>query len=58
MRRITSRAGLVVVFLFLLRPLALAEEKIRVKVVKYDELANAVRQSKGKVVVVNFWAWW
>jgi hypothetical protein len=35
-----------------------AEEKIGVKVVKYAGLAQAVKQFRGKVVVIDFWADW
>ena len=28
----------------------------KVKVVKYDDLGKAIRQLRGKVVVVDFWA--
>jgi thiol:disulfide interchange protein len=35
-----------------------AEDKVELKVVKYPELAKTVRQLKGKVVVVDFWADW
>jgi hypothetical protein len=34
------------------------QEKVNVRVVKYDGLAETVRQLKGKVVVVDFWAHW
>jgi hypothetical protein len=39
-----------------LRGTALAENKVETKVVKYVGLADAVKQLKGKVVVVDFWA--
>lgn len=32
------------------------EDAVKLKVVKYADLADAVRQQKGKVVVVDFWA--
>ena len=38
--------------------LARAEDKIEVKVVKYADLAKTVKQQKGKVVVIDFWAEW
>jgi hypothetical protein len=38
--------------------LALAEDKVDVKVVKYPELAATIKNLKGKVVVVDFWADW
>jgi len=39
-----------------LRGTALAENKVETKVVKYVGLADAIKQLKGKVVVVDFWA--
>lgn len=30
--------------------------KVELKVVKYDELKEAIKKFKGKVVVVDFWA--
>jgi hypothetical protein len=35
---------------------ARAAENVNVKVVKYAGLADAVKQLKGKVVIVDFWA--
>src|SRR5262245_15414996 len=41
----------------LLLPAALrAEDKIEIKVVKFDGLEKAIADAKGKVVVVDFWA--
>jgi hypothetical protein len=37
---------------------ARAEDKVDVKVVNYPDLAKTVKQLKGKVVVVDFWAEW
>ena len=37
---------------------ARAEDNVEVKVVKYPDLAKTVKQLKGKVVVVDFWAEW
>jgi len=37
---------------------ARAEDKVELKVVKYPELAKTVRQFKGKVIVIDFWADW
>ena len=50
----------VAVLLFFSVPSAdlIAQEKVDVKVVKYQELADTIRQLKGKVVVVDFWANW
>ena len=43
----------------LAQPLALDhKKKVEVRVVKYDELADTIRELKGKVVVVDFWAHW
>jgi thiol-disulfide isomerase/thioredoxin len=56
MRR-TPRAGLVALLALLAAP-ALADEKdekVPVKVMKYDDLANLVKKNKGKVIVVDFW---
>ena len=41
---------------FLLVPPALAAPPVAVKVVRYDGLSDLVKQNKGKVVVVDFWA--
>jgi hypothetical protein len=32
------------------------QSKVDLKVVKYDELKEAIKKFKGKVVVVDFWA--
>jgi hypothetical protein len=37
---------------------ALAEDKIDVKVAKYEDLATTIKKLKGKVVVIDFWADW
>jgi hypothetical protein len=37
---------------------ARAQEPVDLKVVKYDGLADAVRQLRGRVVVIDFWANW
>jgi thiol-disulfide isomerase/thioredoxin len=34
------------------------QDKIELKVVKYDELGDAINHLKGKVVVVDIWAYW
>ena len=36
----------------------IAQEKVEVRAVKYKDLADTIRQLKGKVVVVDFWANW
>ncbi len=52
------RSGLVLLItLFLVRPVGAADQ-VEVKVVKYKGLADAVKEAKGKIVVVDFWAWW
>lgn len=35
---------------------SLAADKVEVKVVKYAGLGEVIKQLKGKVVVVDFWA--
>jgi thiol-disulfide isomerase/thioredoxin len=35
-----------------------AADKVKVRVVKYPELAETIRQNKGKVIIVDFWAEW
>jgi hypothetical protein len=37
-------------------PAVLAADKVELRLAKYTELGDAVRQQKGKVVVVDFWA--
>jgi len=44
--------------LFVPNAYLIAQEKVDVKVVKYEQLADTIRQLKGKVVVVDFWANW
>ncbi len=36
----------------------LAQDRIDLKVVKYDELGRMVKEARGKVVVVDLWALW
>lgn len=33
-----------------------AQDRVEVKVVKYAGLADTIKQLKGKVIVVDFWA--
>ncbi len=33
-----------------------AEPEVNLKVVKYDQLGDVIRQLRGKVVAVDFWA--
>ena len=37
---------------------AQAADKVELKVVKYPELAKTIKQFKGKVIVIDFWADW
>ena len=37
---------------------ARAADKVELKTVKYAGLADAVKQARGKIVVVDFWAEW
>ena len=55
MRAALSVLGWSVLFLLAGTP-TLGQEKVDVKVVSYEELGDIVRQLKGKVVVVDFWA--
>ena len=58
MRLIPSRIAIMLgMLVFSGTPLS-AREDIGVRVVKYSELADAVRQLRGKVVVIDFWAHW
>ena len=52
------RAGFVALAALILAGPAVAQEKVEVKVVKYDELTATIKKHKGKVVVVDFWADW
>jgi thiol:disulfide interchange protein len=37
---------------------ASVQSKVEVKVVKYPELAQTIKQLKGKVIVMDLWADW
>jgi thiol:disulfide interchange protein len=53
------RAGFVALSTFLVLAVpALAQDKVEVKVAKYDELAATIKKLKGKVIVIDFWADW
>jgi hypothetical protein len=55
------RCGVLLALLALVPGLTLpakAGDKVELKVVKYAGLADTIRQAKGKVVVVDFWADW
>jgi hypothetical protein len=55
MRTVRCCAGLALLALaFGLAPVR-AQDKVEIKVVKYQGLADAVKAQKGKVVVVDFW---
>jgi hypothetical protein len=53
-----NRVGWLLFYVLLMILPARAEDKVNVKVVKYADLAATVRQAKGKIVVVDFWASW
>ena len=55
MRARLGGLGLALVLLWVGTP-SPGQGKVDVKVVKYEELGDIVRQLKGKVVVVDFWA--
>ena len=52
---LTRRAAVAALLTLAIAP-ALAQEKVDLKVVKYDGLARIVGDLKGKVVVVDLWA--
>jgi hypothetical protein len=53
------RAGLVALAtLFVPVIPATAQDKVDVKVVKYDDLTTTIKKLKGKVIVIDFWADW
>lgn len=58
------RWGLGALMLALLAPLAAApapkpaDDKVTLRSVSYAELGDTLRSLKGKVVVVDFWAFW
>jgi thiol-disulfide isomerase/thioredoxin len=52
--RLTRWAAVAAVALFAAVP-ALAEDKVELKVLKYDELTKIIKDAKGKVIVVDFW---
>jgi hypothetical protein len=43
---------------FFLLATAFAEDKVDVKVAKYADLTDMIKQRKGKVIVTDFWADW
>lgn len=54
MRR-TPWAGLVALLVLFAAPAFAADDKVEVKVMKYQDLKDLVRKNKGKVIVVDFW---
>ena len=57
MRHSVSRFAPALVFLAFAAPTpAQPPEKIDLRTVRYDGLTDAIKQNKGKVVVVDFWA--
>jgi hypothetical protein len=53
------RAGFVALSaLLVLAGPAFAQDKVEVKVAKYDDLAATIKKLKGKVIVIDFWADW
>jgi thiol-disulfide isomerase/thioredoxin len=53
--RWTPWAGLVALTVLLAAPAFADDDKVEVKVMKYDDLAKLVKDNKGKVIVVDFW---
>ncbi len=51
----TRFAALAALFAFVLAP-AFADDKVDLKVVKYDGLGKIVADMKGKVVIVDLWS--
>jgi hypothetical protein len=57
MRFMPGRTGLLVLAaLFVCNLTVQAEDKVEVKIVDYNGLTKTIRDLKGKVVVVDFWA--
>jgi thiol-disulfide isomerase/thioredoxin len=53
--RMTRWAGVAALLALLAAAPAFAEDKVEVKVMKYDELSKLIEANKGKVIVVDFW---
>jgi hypothetical protein len=58
MRSVVGSGGLALLLLCAPNVPARAADPVGVKVVKYKTLADVVKRARGKVVVVDFWAWW
>jgi thiol-disulfide isomerase/thioredoxin len=57
-RRIHGLSAACLVVAMAALALAEPEEKIQLKIVKYDGLCNAIQNLKGQIVVVDVWANW
>jgi hypothetical protein len=58
MRAVIGCSGLALLGTLFLVGSVDAADQVEVKVVKYTVLADTVKAAKGKIVVVDFWAWW
>ena len=58
MQRMRWWAGFAVLASSFLQAVAVAEDKVEVKVAKYTDLTNKIKDLKGKVIVTDFWADW
>ncbi len=54
MMRMTRRVALAAVLALFAAP-AFGQDKVEVKVMKYDDLAKLIKDNKGKVIIVDFW---
>ena len=55
MMRRTCRVGLAALLTLIAAAPAFAEDKVEVKMMKYDDLKKLITDNKGKVIVVDFW---
>ena len=51
-------AGFAALAVFFVQASAFAEDKVDVRVAKYADLTDQIKQLKGKVIVADFWADW
>jgi hypothetical protein len=58
MQRMRWWAGFAMLAGCLLQAVAIAEDKVEVKVAKYTDLTTRIKELKGKVIVTDFWADW